>query len=289
MNDLLQATGYAALVYLLFNYLVSFGSGRPLVEWINPGRKYLPLLAGALIGGAFTLLRAASLKHGKPHLELLADLIGAEKAKPEVVGAVSFVTFGAAILMLAGWCWWWLPRSPQTFSSNPRNLVAEYRRALRHYVRWAGGLDYAALCEIRGGVLHVVTEGSADKSILRGLNRLPGVHVAVNSGRGPDVETQKQIWRDLAGDLYGRWRVLNEAVVAARQGVNLAISFDVRYGAIYAEMIEEASSLDGDAPIGVFLLAATLNQHEVSTLTAARHFTMLSQAIRHIRTGVAKG
>ena len=45
MQELLQASGYAALVYLLFSYLVSFGSGRPLVEWINPGRRFLPLLA----------------------------------------------------------------------------------------------------------------------------------------------------------------------------------------------------------------------------------------------------
>jgi hypothetical protein len=36
------------------------------------------------------------------------------------------------------------------------------------------------------------------------------------------------------------------------------------------------------------LFAAALNQHEVNTLSAIRHFSMLSQAIAHIRTGVTK-
>ena len=289
MNDLLQATGYAAIVYLLFSYLVSFGSGRPLVEWINPGRRYLPVLAGTLMGGAYTALLAATRKYQESHLELLLDLVRQEKAKPEVVGAVSFVTFGLAVVMLAGWCWWFLPRAPQTFNPNPKDLIAEYRRALRHYVRWSGGLDFAILCEVRGGKLQVIAEGHDDKAILRGLNRLPGVHTAVEGAHGPDVEAQKRIYRDFAVELFGKWGQLNDLVAPARHGSNVAVSFDVRYGAIYAEVVEEESAAGGRNTVGIFLLATALNQHEVNTLTAARHFAMLSQAIRHIRTGVAKG
>src|SRR5579885_2706905 len=127
MNDLLQATGYAALVYLLFNYLISFGSGRPLVEWINPGRKYLPVLAVTLAGGAYTALLVATRKYHQSHAELLVKLVSEEKAPPEVVGALSFLTFGLAVFMLAVWCWWFLPRDPRTFSPNPKDVVAEYR------------------------------------------------------------------------------------------------------------------------------------------------------------------
>jgi hypothetical protein len=289
MNDLLQAVGYAAIVYLLFNYLVSFGSGRPLVEWINPGRKYLPFLAAALIGGMYGLLRFAVAKYQKGYAELLQKLITEEKAPPEVMGALTFVTIGAAVLMLAAWCWWFLPRAPQTFSPNPRDLVAEYRRALRHYVRWAGGLDFAILCEVRGGKLQVIAEGASDKAILRGLNRLPGVHTAVEGQHAPDIEAQKRIYREFAAELFDRWGQLNEVVAPARHGTNVAINFDLRYGALYAEMIEEGTAPGGTHPVGIFLFAAALNQHEVNTLSAARHFWMLSQAIRHIRTGVAKG
>ena len=78
MQELLQASGYAALVYLLFNYLVSFGSGRPLVEWINPGRRYLPLLAIGLLGVAYSLLLRGVWRYQAGHLDLLQQLVNEE-------------------------------------------------------------------------------------------------------------------------------------------------------------------------------------------------------------------
>ncbi len=288
MSDLLQATGYAALVYLAFNYLITFGSGRPLVEWINPGRKYLPLLSLALIGGAYTSLKYATLKHQETYLELVYDLVGKEKAKPEVVGAVSFIVFGLAVTMTYLWCWWFLPRAPQTFNPNPKDLLAEYKRALRHYVRWAGGLDFALLAEVRNGELRIVGEGADDRAVGRGLVRLPGLAVP-HDGTPPDVNPQKEIWRGLARDLFRRWPDIDRVLAPARQGRNVAISFDVRYGAVYAEMIEEELDPVTNLPVGIFLFATSLNEHEVSTMTAPKHFSMLSQAIRHIRRGVTKG
>jgi len=289
MNDLLQATGYAALVYVAFNYLISFGSGRPLVEWINPGRRYIPWLSLAMFGGAYSSLLHATYKYHTNHLGLLRELVSEEKAKPEVVGAVSFLVFGLAIMMVAVWCWWFLPRAPQTFNANPKDLIKEYRRALRHYARWKGGLDYAILCEVRGGKLEVVAEGSDDRAILRGLNRLPGIHTVTDARGRPDIAPQKEIWKALALELFEHWPTFDKAVAAARQGKNIAISFDVRYGAVYGEMIETDPIPEDGHPTGVFLFAVTLNQHEVMTLTAARHFSMLGLALRYIRSGVAKG
>lgn len=289
IHDLLQATGYAAIAYLLFSYLISFGSGRPLVEWINPGRKYLPLLAVTLIGGSYTALHFGTHKYDMTYADLAAKLIREEKAPPEVMGALSFLTLGVAVMMLAVWCWWFLPRSPQTFSPNPKDLVAEYRRALCHYVRWAGGLDFAILCEVHGGDFKVIAEGASDRAILRGLNRLPEIHTDVDGRKTRDVEMQKQIYRTFAAELYGKWGVLNDVVAPARHGPNVAISFDLRYGALYTDMIEDGTAPGGSRPVGILLLAAALNQHEVNTFAAARQFWMLSEAIRHIRKGVAKG
>ncbi|MGL6073008.1 MAG: hypothetical protein ACRC8S_02480 [Fimbriiglobus sp.] len=291
MSDLLQAAGYAAIVYLLFNYLISFGSGRPLVEWINPGRQYLPILALTLIGGAYGSLRIAALRNpGTTQLQLLHKLVSEEKAPAEVVGAMSLVVFAASILLLFGYCWLKLPRAAQTFNPNPHNLVDEYRRAIRHYVRWSGGLDFAILCEIRNGELTVVAEGGDDKDIQRGLNRLPGLHTEANSKNvKADVQMQKQIWKDMALALFNKWKTLNELLYPARHGNNVALTFDLRYGAIFVEMIEEEPAPPGGDAVGIFLFGAALNQHEVNTLMATRHFTTLSQAIRHIRTGVIKG
>jgi hypothetical protein len=294
MNDLLQATGYAAIVYLLFNYIVTFGSGRPLVEWINPGRKYLPLLAMALIAGSYSSLQMAARKYQKGHLALLHDLVGEEKAKPEVIGAVTLIIFGLAVLLTFIWCWWFIPRGPQTFNANPKDLIREYGRALRHYVRWGGGLDYAILCKVHDGQMLVVAEGSSDQDILRGLSRLPGQYVPegepLESNARLSVEGQKKAWQTLASDILQRWGELSKLLHGIHQGRNVGLSFDVRYGAVYAEMLEDDFVAgEGETPTGVFLFAACLNQHEVTTLNAARHFAMLSQAIRHIRRGVAKG
>ena len=169
MQELLQASGYAALVYLLFNYLVSFGSGRPLVEWINPGRRYLPLLAMGLLGVAYSLLLRGVWRYQAGHLDLLQQLVNEEKAKPEVVGAMSFACFATVLLLLFLWCWWNLPRDPRTFSANPNNHISEYRRALRHFTHWKGGIDFAFLAEVRNGIATVVAEGASNRDIAQTL------------------------------------------------------------------------------------------------------------------------
>jgi hypothetical protein len=289
MDDLLKATGYAAIVYLLFNYLISFGSGRPLVEWINPGRHYLPLLALTMLGGAYGSLRVAALRTPeKSQVELLKKLITEEKAPAEVVGAMSLFTFSVAILLLAGWCWWTLPRAPQTFSANPKDLLKEYTRALKHYVRWKGGLDYAIICEVRNGQLEVVATAAADWDILRGLNRLPGVHTEINKAALPLVTEQKKSWNDLALALFQKWPEYEQLMNTAKQGRTIAIQVDLRYGAVFAEMLEEAVSQPNGTQVGIFLFTVSLNQYEVNILMAHKHFSMLSQAIRHIRTGISR-
>lgn len=291
MSDLLQATGYAAIVYVLFNTLVSFGSGRPLVEWVNPGRRYLPLLALTLIGAAYGSLRFARIRNpGLTQVELLQRLVTEEKAPAEVVGGMSLLVFALTVLMLYGWCWWNLPRAPQGFNPNPRDLIVEYGRCLRHYIQWSGGLDYAILCEIRNGTLQVIATGVDNKNVLRGLNRLPGLHTDLNGKHSrEDVEEQKRIWTETALAVFNRWGTLNDLIYPARHGKNVALTFDLRYGALFAEMVEEEPAPPGGDAIGIFLFAAALNQHEVNTLTAMKHFAALSQAIRHIRTGVMKG
>ena len=85
-RDLASAAGFAAVAYALFNILVSFGSGRPLAEWINPHRRYLLSLAALLIAGGATLLGRGAARHATAPDALLTDLIRHERAKPEAVG-----------------------------------------------------------------------------------------------------------------------------------------------------------------------------------------------------------
>src|SRR5204863_4140902 len=90
VRDLASAAGFAAVVYGLFNVLISFGSGRPVVEWINPHRRYLTSLAAVLLVTAGGTLHQAAVKYREPPAQLLEALVREERAKPEVVGAASF-------------------------------------------------------------------------------------------------------------------------------------------------------------------------------------------------------
>ncbi len=288
MTELLQASGYAALVYLLFNYFVSFGSGRPLVEWINPGRRYLPLLAAGLLGAAYSLLLRGVWKYQSNHLDLMMQLVNEEKAKTEVVGAMSFACFALVLLLLFAWCWWNLPRDPRTFSANPNNHLHEYRRALRHFTHWKGGIDFAFLAEVRNGVTTIVAEGASPRDIRKGLYRLPDVpNDFIDREPHKAVEEQKEIWRKEAERLFHDLPHLDELVRTVRQGPNVTFSFDVQFGAFFFELIERDAARPV-TPTCHYLFAASLNEHEVTTMTAGRHFYSLAEAIRFIRRGVTK-
>ena len=291
MNDLFQATGYAAIVYVIFNSVVTFGSGRPLVEWINPGRRYLPALAAALVMGSYGSFKLASRKYHTGYFELWHSLISEDRAPPEVIGAVSLAIFAASLLMLAGVVRHWsLPRAPSTFRLDPNDLVSEYRRALRHYVKWSGGIDYAVIAEVRDGVFTELTSGTDDKAILHNLRRLPGLHANGSAAdAATELQKQKTVWLDFARRLIADWPKFNALVGPARHGTNGAITFDLRYGAAFIEMVEVGEANGPEGGVATVLFAATLNQHEASTLAAAKHFAMLSQAIRHIRSGVVRG
>lgn len=287
MRDLIQASGYAALVYLLFNYVISFGSGRPLTDAINPNRRYLPLFAVGLFGTAYSLLLQGVYYTKQTHLDLLTALFTRHAAEPQVIGAVSFAVFGVAVVLLYLWCWWNLPRDPRTFSPNPKDLTAEYRRVLSHYVRWHGGLDYAILTEVRDGVHTILAEGCSDEDIARGVSRLPHVGTAtftLDPARA--VADQKDRWKAESRRIFDELPHLDQLVKPLRQGHHVALCFDVRYGALYFEVLERPDT--PDHPVWLHLFAATLNQHEVSSMTAGRHYHALSQAIRHVRSGVTK-
>lgn len=287
MTELFHAAGYAALVYLLFNFAISFGSGRPLTDAINPNRRFLPMAAVGLFGSAYSLLIQGSFHTGRTQVELLHALVSQEKAVPQAVGAVSFVVFGLAVLILWVWCVWRLPRDPRTFSQNPKDMLAEYRKALTHYVKWQGGLDFAMLCEVRDGTHTVLAEGTDDPSIARGLTRLPAFGSGVIQLDSVKMAAeQKDRWRLESRKVFDQLPELDELVLGVRQGKNVGLCFDVRYGAMFVEVLDRP---DDTGSVWLYLFAASLNQHEVSNSTAAKHFAGLSQAIRHIRGGLSKG
>ena len=179
VRDLASAAGFAAVAYGLFNVLISFGSGRPVAEWINPHRRYLLPLGAALLVAAAGMLERAALKYQAASVALLESLVRTEGAKPEVVGAVSFALLAATLVVLYGYCRWFHPRDPGTFSPDAPDLRTEYRRAMRHYIRWSRQLDYAALFSVAGDrVEKSVHFALPQKEVFARMRRVEGMKVA---------------------------------------------------------------------------------------------------------------
>lgn len=288
-RDLASAVGFAAAAYALFNLLVSFGSGRPVAEWINPHRRYLLSLAGVLVVGAAGLLQRASWKYHEPADELLRAMVEREVAKPEVVGAVSFLLLAGTAVALYFWCRWLHPRAPTTFSPGAADIRGECRRAMRHYARWSGHLDYAAL-------FHAPAGGPPEKSVCHALpataiaarmRRIDSMQAVAADPPQKAVDGQVVRWDELAGRCFARWDELDGLIAPARQGDNVLIVFDAQYGGVFVELLQEFAGADG-AKVRVFLFAVCLDQHGMNTAEAARYYAMLSAALRHVRTGGGK-
>jgi hypothetical protein len=119
------------------------------------------------------------------------------------------------------------------------------------------------------------------------VSRLPTVGTATFTlDPAKAVAEQKERWKAEARSIFAELPKLDDLVTPIRQGQNVTVCFDVRYGAFYFEVLERP---DGHGPaVWLYLFAASLNQHEVSSLTAGRHYYALAQAIRHVRGGVTK-
>lgn len=289
IRDLASAAGFAAVVYGLFNVLVSFGSGRPVAEWINPHRRYLLSLAGVLVIAALGLLYRAAAKYQTPPTALLESLVREERAKPEAVGAVSFALLAATSIVLYAYCRFFHPRDPRTFSPDAPDLAAEYRRAMRHYVRWSRQLDYAALFAVEGDRVEKTAHYALPQAaVFARMRRVDSLRAAAAPGAAARaVDEQLGRWDAFAARCFARWGGLDALVAPARQGENVLILFDLQFGGTFVELLQEFSSADG-GKVRVFLFVACLDQSGLDSASATRFYALLGRAIRHIRTGGGK-
>lgn len=288
VRDLASAAGFAAVAYALFNILISFGSGKPLAEWINPHRRYLLSLAAILLMGGGTLLLRGAARHGVTPEALLLDLIREERAKAEAVGAVSFALLAVTLVVLYFWCRWILPRDPSTFSPGAFDVRAEYRRAMRHYLKWSRQLDYAALFTVEGGRVEKQAAFTLPtKTVFGHMTRVDSMAFPPGVDPAKAVEDQLAKWDDFAARCFDKWGDLDQLVAPARHGDNVLILFDLQFGGVFVELLQEFASPTGEK-VRVYLFVVCLNQYGLDSAIASRYYSMLAQAIRHIRTGSGK-
>jgi hypothetical protein len=287
LRDLAAAVGFAAVAYTLFNALVSFGSGKPLADWINPHRRHLLPLAAVLLLAGYTLLIRAGYRHGADAGSLLRRMVSRDEAGPEVIGAVSCGMLAAALLALYFWCRWLFPRAPVTFTPGAANLPAEYRRAMRHYVRWSGQLDYVVLWRLEGRKAEkVAAQSLAAPALTTRLRRVESIGVPADAKPNEAAATQVTRWDELATRIFADWGHLDDVVLPARQGGNSLVFFDLQFGGVFVELLPGFRAAEGE--VRTFLFAVCVNQAELDTASATRYYTMLSAAVRHIRSGGQK-
>lgn len=288
VRDLASAAGFAAVAYGLFNVLISFGSGRPVAEWINPHRRYLLPLAATLLVAAGGFLERAALKYQTASVALLRSLVRTEGAKPEVIGAVSFALLALTLVVLYGYCRWFHPRDPSSFSPDAPDLRTEYRRAMRHYIRWSRQLDYAALFSVQGDRAEkTVHFALPPKEVLSRMRRVDGMKVTDGPEAATAVVEQLARWDALATRCFSQWPALDALVAPARQGENVLILLDLQFGGVFVEVLQEFSADDG-SKVRVFLFVVCLNQSGLDSAAATRFYALLGRAIRHIRSGGGK-
>ena len=288
IRDLASAAGFAAVAYGLFSVLVSFGSGRPVAEWINPHRRYLVSLAGVLVLTAAGLLYRAAVKYQTAPAVLLEALVREERAKPETIGAVSAALLAATLLTLYAYCRWFHPRDPRSFSPDAADLKSEYRRAMRHYIRWSRQLDYAALFSVEGDRAEKTVEYALPlREVFARMRRVESLKVADGADPARAVGEQVARWDELAARFFAQWPAPPDRPAPARQGENVLILFDLQFGGVFVELLQEFSAADG-GQVRVFLFAVCLNQTGLDSAAATRFYAQLGAAIRHIRSGGGK-
>ena len=288
IRDLASAAGFAAVAYGLFNVLVSFGSGRPVAEWINPHRRYPLSLAGVVLVTAGGLLYRGALKYQTTPAVLLEALVREERAKPETIGAVSFALLTVTLLVLYGYCRWFHPRDPRSFSPDAPDLKTEYCRAMRHYSRWSRQLDYAALFSVEGDrVEKTVHYALPEREVFARMRRVESMRVEDAAEPAKAVAEQLARWDDLAARCFAQWPALDGLVAPARQGENVLLFFDLQFGGVFVELLQEFGAAGG-GKVRVFLFAVCLNQSGLDSAAATRFYSLLGGAIRHIRTGGGK-
>jgi hypothetical protein len=288
VRDLASAAGFAAVAYALFNALVSFGSGRPVAEWINPHRRYLISLAAVLLVGAAGLLYRGAIRHRATEAELLGALVREERAKPEAVGAVSFALLAGTLLALYGYCRFFHPRDPRTFSPDAPDLGAEYRRAMRHYLRWSRQIDYAALFTVAGGRAEKTVHAALPhRALFARMRRVESINVPPDADPAKAADDQIARWDAFAARCFADWPSLDALVAPARQGENVLILFDLQFGGLFVEQLHEFAGADG-GKVRVFLFAVCLDQSGLDSAAATRFYSLLAAAVRHVRTGGGK-
>jgi hypothetical protein len=288
LRDLASAAGFAAVVYGLFSVLISFGSGRPVVEWINPHRRYLLSLAAVLLVTAAGTLHQASAKYQDPADRLLISLVREERAKPEVVGAATSALLAATLVVLYGYCRFFHPRDPRTFTPGASDVKAEYRRAMRHYLGWSRQMDYAALFTVEGGRVEKTVHHSLPPKVLAArMRRVDCMGVADGAAPAEVVGEQLARWDELAARCFAKWDELDALVTPARQGENVLVFLDLQFGGVFVEVVQEYPA-GGGGKARVFLFAVCLDQAGLDSATATRFYSLLGAAIRHIRSGGAK-
>ena len=103
---------------------------------------------------------------------------------------------------------------------------------------------------------------------------------------GAAVEAQLQRWGDLSSRVFDQWETFNRLVAPTGQGENVLLFFDLRFGGVFVERLDEFDTPGGRATL--FMVAVCLDQYGIDSAAATRFYGMLSRAVKHIRSGGRK-
>lgn len=276
-SDLLVVVALGSGLYAVVVALT--GQRQFLLKAVNPHRLTWLLAAVSVLWVGLSLMRwEAGSWDLRTWGGLFAQLISDAPTPPRVKVASVAIFFGASLAGLVLWCTVVHPRDPTAFR-RPEHRAAAFRY---YVVRLGGGLDYAMLALGDGQRLE---EGFNRTQVARWCSHLPKVAPEGQPPRVRTPEDQLEVWRQLAARLHERMKELDALIEPARQGYHRGLIFDAEYGGMFFRYLRSPDPRD-PVSSGLYLFAATLNQEEMNSGRAERHFQLLLEAVKHIDRSV---
>ncbi len=265
MPELMTIFVYVGALYGLLSAILR----KPILSaLINPHKGLCLSAAFSTILFGYGLLRW-EVKSSDPKAALaeLATLVKAERTPPNVMMAAFSLIIGFVVVGMVTYCQFFYHRDPRTFRT-PKDRA----KAMRHYTRLRGGMDYAVLYRISKqdpNQIEILAESEATASIAERIQEVTHGTVA----------EQIAAWRATALRIHQSMPMLNQVVELGRQGGNVRILFDVSYGGYIFRYLRRECD---DGPDIQILFGATLNQAEIDSHRFLEQYELLMAALRHI-------
>lgn len=236
-------------------------------RWVRQNMWAASFLSVGLVSAGVHSLKSTVSPHMAEWVDALAALLQGKPSTRGVIGAFTFLTLGLAVGLAVVWCWFLVPREPDSFSD-----AAE---ALRFFITGQpAGLDWAVLLKTKPGDDAQVEANWQTAAEAPNPAQVEAALARLGLAERTVAEQVRQ-WAIAARVLVASLLAESPKAVAAGQGEVLGVTIKVDEGALFIEALRGS-----DHPLGgQFVFAASLSRDAVASGKAQLQFNRLVKAL----------